>query len=249
MVKNILFPFIIIAILVSCKPDPIPEPNEPVSQARILVNPTYGQYPLYLDSIYQGPNGIRIKISDIKFFTTLMTNGNNTFAEVGYFDYREKGNVMIEQEGDYSKFPSLSFILGVDTSLNHDDPSAFPNNSPLNIINSGSMHWGWNTGYIFISVEGKADTLNDGVDNFDLSYSYHVGTDWYQQAMTFSNLSWTKTGTNEHSLFLKLDMESFFFNPQQPIDIPNESFTHSGAGLGPLTQKVTINFKNALQPQ
>ena len=24
------------------------------------------------------------------------------------------------------------------------------------------MHWGWNTGYIFISIEGKVDTLSSG---------------------------------------------------------------------------------------
>ena len=202
-----------------------------------------------LDSIYQGPNGIRIKVSDIKFFTTLMSNQNNTFAEVAYFDFREKGALLIEQTLDYSKFPSLDFVLGVDTSFNHDDPSAFPNNSPLNIMNAGSMHWGWNTGYIFISVEGKADTLADGIDNFDLSYSYHIGTDLYQQAMSFSNLTWVKTAAHQHTLAFNLDMEWFFFNPTQPIDIPSEPFTHSGAGLSALTQKVALNFKNALQAQ
>ena len=202
-----------------------------------------------LDSIYQGPNGIRIKVSDIKFFTTLMSNQNNTFAEVAYFDFREKGTLLIEQTLDYTEFSSLDFVLGVDTSFNHDDPSAFPNNSPLNIMNAGSMHWGWNTGYIFISVEGKADTLADGIDNFDLSYSYHIGTDLYQQAMNFSNLTWVKTAPHQHTLAFNLDMESFFFNPSQPIDIPNEPFTHSGAGLSALTQKAALNFKNALQAQ
>jgi len=233
--------------LFACKPkplDPLPTPAETV---RILVNPTFGLNALNLDSIYQGPNGIRIKVSDIKFFTTLLGHQNNQLTEVAFFDFREKGNVMLDQTADFNKFPSLSMVLGVDASLNHDDPSAFPNDSPLNIVNSGSMHWGWNTGYIFISVEGKADTLNDGNDNFDLSFSYHIGTDLYQQPLSFNNLTWVKTGDHQHSLLFKLDMESFFFNPLQPIDIPNESFTHSGAGLAALTQKITDNFKNALQ--
>ncbi len=236
-------------MLFSCRPDEV-TPPPPISQtARIVVNPIFGSSPLFLDSIYHGPNGIQIKVTDIKFYTTLLSNQNNTFSQVGYFDFREKGNLMIEETIDYSKFSSLSFTLGVDTSLNHDDPSAFPNNSPLNIINAGSMHWGWNTGYIFISVEGKADTLADGLENFDLSFSYHVGTDLYQQDMSFSNLNWVKTTAQQYTLAFTLDMESFFFNPTQPIDIPSESFTHSGAGLGTLTQKVTTNFKNALQTQ
>jgi hypothetical protein len=248
VVKNFFY-LVALACLFACKPDPVTPPPAPAETARINVNPTFGSTPLMLDSIYQGPNGIKIKISDIKFFTTLLANQNNNFAQVAYFDFRNNGNMLTEQTLDYTKFGSLSFILGVDTTLNHDDPSAFPNNSPLNIINAGSMHWGWNTGYIFISVEGKADTLADGIDNFDLSYSYHIGTDLYQQAMSFTNLNWVKTATHQHSLNVKLDMESFFFNPSQPIDIPNEPFTHSGAGLGTLTQKVALNFKNALSLQ
>jgi len=248
VVRNFFY-FIIFGLLFACKPDDVTPPPAPAETARIIVNPSFGASSLMLDSIYQGPNGIRIKVSDIKFFTTLMSNQNNTFAEVAYFDYREKGTLLIEQTLDYSKFPSLDFVLGVDTSFNHDDPSAFPNNSPLNIMNAGSMHWGWNTGYIFISVEGKADTLVDGIDNFDLSYSYHIGTDLYQQAMNYSNLTWVKTAAHQHTLVFNLDMESFFFNPTQPIDIPSEPFTHSGAGLSALTQKVALNFKNALQAQ
>jgi hypothetical protein len=248
VVRNFFY-FIIFGLLFACKPDNVTPPPAPAETARVLVNPSFGASPLMLDSIYQGPNGIRIKVSDIKFFTTLMSNQNNTFAEVAYFDFREKGALLIEQTLDYSKFPSLDFVLGVDTSFNHDDPSAFPNNSPLNIMNAGSMHWGWNTGYIFISVEGKADTLADGIDNFDLSYSYHIGTDLYQQDMSFSNLTWVKTAAHQHTLAFNLDMESFFFNPTQPIDIPSEPFTHSGAGLSALTQKVALNFKNALQAQ
>lgn len=243
--KIFLLGFLFIC-LIGCKPKPVTPPVTPNETARILINPTFGQNSLFLDSIYQGPNGIRIKITDINFYTTLLSCQNNLFAEVGYFDFRDKGNLLVEQTLDYANFPSLSLVLGVDTSLNHDDPSAFPNDSPLNIMNAGVMHWGWNTGYIFISVEGKADTLVDGVDNFNVSFSYHIGTDTYLQALNFNNVPWEKTNDHQHTLALKLDMEQFFFNQQQPIDIANEPFTHSGAGFATLTQKVAVNFKNAL---
>ena len=89
MVRNFFY-FIIAALLFSCKPDDVTPPPTPVETARIVVNPSFGSLPLMLDSIYQGPNGIQIKVYDIKFYTTLLSNQNNTFAEVGYFDFREK---------------------------------------------------------------------------------------------------------------------------------------------------------------
>ena len=248
MVRNFFYIGFLLSLF-ACEPDPIEPPAAPAETARIQVNPKFGSIPLYLDSVYQGANGIKIKVSDIKFFTTMMSNLNNQFSDVAYFDFREKGPLLIEKTQDFTKFSGLSFILGVDTSLNHDDPSAFSNSSPLNIMNAGTMHWGWNPGYIFISIEGKADTLVDGIDNFDLSFSYHVGTDQFLQPMSFTNLNWTTSGAHQHTLWMKLDIESFFFNPSSPIDIPNEPFTHSGAGLDALTQKVALNFKNALQVQ
>lgn len=248
MEKNFLL-FILIGTLWGCKPKPVTPPVTPEETLKITVTPTFGAVPLMLDSVYQGPNNIRIKISDIKFFTTLLSYQNNILSQVAYFDFREKGNVLLDQTADYTKFPSLAFVLGVDSSLNHNDPSAFPNDNPLNIVNAGTMHWSWNTGYIFISVEGKADTLDDGVDNFNHSLSYHIGTDALQQAMNFSNVPWIKTAAHQHTLALKLDLEYFFFNPIQPIHVPTEPFTHSGAGFEALTQRVAQNFKNALQVQ
>jgi hypothetical protein len=129
------------------------------------------------------------------------------------------------------------------------DPSAFPNDSPLNISNAGTMHWSWNTGYIFISIEGKTDTIPDATLNFNHSFSFHVGKDNFLETISFSNVNWQSISNNEHRLKLKLDLLSFLQNPNQPIDLKNEFLTHSGSGQQDLTLKVAQNFKQAITAQ
>lgn len=57
---------------------------------------------------------------------------------------------------------SISFHVGVDTPLNHADPSLQPNGHPL-APKSPSMHWGWQGGYRYIALEGKAGANLDQV--------------------------------------------------------------------------------------
>jgi hypothetical protein len=142
----------------------------------------------------------------------------------------------------------LNAILGVDSSLNHLDPSAFPNESPLNISNAGPMHWGWSTGYIFMNIEGKVDTIPDATLNTDLSFSFHIGTDSYLQNLQFNNINWTDIGNNTRQFKLKLDLLAFLGQGANSINLSSEYLTHTAAGQEALTQKVISNFKNAISP-
>jgi hypothetical protein len=136
----------------------------------------------------------------------------------------------------------------VDSSLNHLDPSAFPIESPLNISNAGPMHWGWSTGYIFMNIEGKVDTILDATTNPDLSFSFHIGTDSYLQNLQFNNINWTDIGNNTRQFKLKLDLLAFLGQGANSINLSSEYLTHTAAGQEALTQKVISNFKNAISP-
>jgi hypothetical protein len=236
-------------LLASCKREKITPPPIIEESIEMKVFPVFNGNTLFLDSVYTGPNGERLKVTDVSFYLTNIQSNGLPLADVGFFDYRNAGNSFLTAKKKYTDFLSLEGIIGVDTSLNHDDPSAFPNESPLNISNAGPMHWGWNTGYIFISIEGKADTLVDGTDNLDVSFSYHIGTDAMLQPFAFPQINWLQTGEKKHACHLTLDLFTFFFNPLQPVDIASEPFTHSGAGSQALTLKIAQNFKEALFPQ
>jgi hypothetical protein len=248
MSKFFFYFLFLMIIIISCKKKN-PEPQLVDNYLKITVQPTYmnnGAENALLDSIYTTPEGYKVKFTDAKFYLTKLKNGNSNLLESAFFDFRETGLLLARIKGDYTQFSSLQGFIGVDSVLNHSDPSAFLNDSPLNISNAGPMHWGWNPGYIFINLEGKVDTIPDGVNNLDHSFSFHIGTDLYRRDLNFPTVNWQTVSETEKVFPLKLDLWKFLHNPMSSIDLKTEFLTHTGAGQQALTIKVTSNFQQAL---
>jgi hypothetical protein len=244
--KNFLYLVLLSPLLWSCDPDE-PKPIDPVAETvKVTVNPTYGTQTFYLDSVYTTAEGYKVKFTELNCYFTLLGNGTNQLIEAALFNFRETGTALVSKAGNHLNYGNLAGKIGVDSSLNHLDPSAFPNESPLNISNAGPMHWGWNPGYIFMNIEGKVDTIVDATNNLDLSFSFHIGTDTYLQSFNFDNVTWQDKGNNSWELPLKLDLANLLSNPSSPINLKDEHLTHTAAGQETLTQKVIQNFKNAL---
>lgn len=249
--KNIvsLFVLLISAVSISsCKKDKI-EVIPPVvvsDQLSIQVLPVFGNQTLFLDSTYLTDEGYEIQFTDVKFFGGNWKNGNEILFETAMFDYRNNGNNFVSVNKKPDAFGALQGVLGVDASLNHLDPTAFGNENPLNIANAGDMHWSWNPGYIFIKVEARVDTIQDGIPLFDHYAVYHVGTDEFIQNLDFPAVNWTNVGEKLYRANMKLDLHQFLSNTSQPINVKNEFITHTASGQEVLTLKAIQNFKSAL---
>jgi hypothetical protein len=243
--RTIFFSLLVLVFASACGDD---NPEASKAQLQIDLQPVYGGQNFFMDSIYTTQEGYKVKFTELKCYFTLFGNGTNALHQAALLDYRETGSLLFKKEGDYAKFLNLNAILGVDSSLNHLDPSAFPNESPLNISNAGPMHWGWSTGYIFMNIEGKVDTIPDATLNTDLSFSFHIGTDSYLQNLQFNNINWTDIGNNTRQFKLKLDLLAFLGQGANSINLSSEYLTHTAAGQEALTQKVISNFKNAISP-
>lgn len=224
------------------KPAPVVEKDT----AEIRVYPMYNEENIKIDSIYSMPDANRIVFTDIKFYAHRWKNGDTKLAEVALFDYREKGTTFISTQQKYTSFNNLIGFIGVEEDVNHDDPTAFAASSPLNIMNAGGMHWGWNPGYIFIKVEAKVDTTQNGIDDFNHILVYHVGTDEYLKSVSFTDVPWKKITDKNYRASLSLNMNTFFEQSSSPIDIYSEYLTHTGAGQEALSLKAINNFVSAL---
>lgn len=233
--------------LISCKEDQTkPEPAEPKSELKVTVQPVFGAVDLELDSTYTTSAGHDIQFVNLKFFIENIQTPSGSIKDAALFDYRETGTSLFQAEGKTADATSLTANLGVGATNNHADPSAFPVESALNILNSGGMHWSWNPGYIFMKVEARVDTIPDGVPLFDHNVIFHIGRDVNLQSLSFSSLNWQQETDLISMVPLKLDMVTFLDNGTQSIDLKTEYTSHSSAGQEVLSLKVIENFRDAL---
>lgn len=235
-------------LLFGCK-DPVPEPQsaEEVPMLNGYVNVNYGVDQLFIDSVYTLPNGDEVKFTDIKFYLEDLRNGSSVLTDAALFDLKERQNLLFSVEGKSDDFSSLTGNIGVQQSLNHDDPTSFPSNSWLNIVKANDMYWSWNPGFIFFKIEGMMDTIPDGNPLFDHGVSYHIGMDANLRSTVFNNINWTPISTYTSVCYFNLDIEKVFITGTTQIDMRSDHSIHSAVGEEVITGNLADNFLDALQ--
>lgn len=244
--KNITFFIVLCVILSSCKDDKVEEPIPVVTHLKITMQPVFGSSDLQLDQTVSTLEGYDVQFTEIKCYFSSIKNASNELCNAALYDFRTSGNIVFNKTGEPTNYSSLSSYLGVDALYNHSDPSAFENNNPLNIAIANDMHWGWNPGYIFLKIEAKVDTINDGIANFDHFVIFHIGADSFIQSLNFSGINWAASGPDTYTFPLKVDLQKFLQNGGQSIDLKTEFSSHSAAGQEALSLKVIQNFKDAI---
>ncbi len=235
--------------LFSCKKkkdDLVDTPTPVVQQSKLSMKPVFGNTNLMLDSVYTMSNGFQIKFTELKAYFSGIESGGSVMKDVSLFNFRETGNLIFQSNQVVANPSSIQFGIGVPSSINHNDPSTFPNTNPLNISIANDMHWDWNPGYIFFKVEAKVDTIIDGITNCDHNLVYHVGTDPYFTNKTISNLTWSALSSTVNEAWLKIDLKNFFENSASPIDVKTEFTTHSMVSQSALTEKARQNFSASI---
>jgi hypothetical protein len=239
-------------IAYSCK-DKDPEPNdnpEPVVQeARVNLVPTYNGQAFEFNTNYTTQEGYTIEFTKLNVIMTNFSNNGNTLFTSGVYKYEDDSRIIWEGPGDYSLFSSMTANIGVPASENHEDPSARPSSDPLNILNTDDMHWGWNSGYIFLMIEGKADTSATQNGQNLMNFLYHVGNDEFLTPVALQNLTWTEVNSSLHQTNIYVDMYKVFDGDTTDVDAKSERSSHTMPGQEPLSDKVISNFASALSSQ
>ncbi len=226
--KNIFIIATIFSIvLIACKKDNTEvECETPNRTMEVYLQPTLNDSAYAINQIIESPQGYRYYYTDIKIVGTNVGNGSAQLKDAFLYDFSETGILLTSNQGLKSDYSDLKFNLGVPDPLNTSDPSLQPNTSPLNITNIGDMHWGWNPGYKFVTIEGKVDTIADGIDNFDKSFFFHLGKDFLFRTKTMSVVDWVDIDANTSRTTLKLDVKAILDGPN-PTDLRVYAASHS----------------------
>lgn len=131
-----------------------------------------GDVPLIIDSVnYKNELNQDFTISKFKYYISNIsfenTNGTKTAPSTSFLIDQEDSlslstNSISIPSGIYS---SLEFILGVDSLHNVSGAQ----NGALDVVNT--MFWTWNSGYIFMKLEGNSSFSNSPGHFFE----YHIG--------------------------------------------------------------------------
>lgn len=105
-------------------------------------------------------------------------DGGMTTPVPNHYILANGGQAVIDDLGSFNitNVESISFHIGVDTPVNHADPSLQPSGHPL-APKSPSMHWGWTSGYRFVAMEGKSgSSLNQTYEIHALGDQHYFET-------------------------------------------------------------------------
>jgi len=131
-----------------------------------------GNQKFYLDSTYTTENGDAFTATLFKYYVSniRLVKGDNTEIAVDdtYFLINQDDETSFEVElenlpaGD---FKGIKFLVGVDSSRNVSGAQE----GALDPVNG--MFWDWNTGYIFLKLEGSSPVIPTGSQTF----TWHIG--------------------------------------------------------------------------
>ena len=191
--KKIFIPALAaVCFLSSCKKDSVPSEYDGNKKAELSIefDNVVGSADLALNTgSYTNQSGETFNVTKLKYYVSnfKLTNVNGTEYVVPqdscYFLIDESDEATHEPilripEGEYK---TLTFTLGVDSLRNTKDISL--RTGVLDPTGEGAdMYWSWNSGYIFLKMEGNSSASMMG------EYMYHIGLYGGMTTATINNV-------------------------------------------------------------
>jgi hypothetical protein len=193
---------------------------------------------------YTGTNGRDFKIATNNYYISNVRLVDHDGAEVpftGQYLLSKTGeNNELELEGIAAgHYHHIRFDVGIDSVTNHSDPSTYASTSPL-APTTPSMHWSWNSGYIFYRIEGLVDTSAAKNGTVDGEWEMHLGTD-SKLASVELDIDLEISEGSHPGLNITMNTEDLFTN----IDLGGADIvTHTMDNM-PLANKLKANIATA----
>lgn len=189
-------------------------------------------------------NGTAVKFSLVQFYVSGIHIEDHDGAKVNFDKYLlVKPSQTNYELGPIAKdfgshLHELNFNVGIDEATNSQTTETFTSRAatdPLSTQNP-AMHWSWNSGYIFIKMEGMVDTDGDGTP--DAVAEWHLGMNSMLRPVGISAHSDLSKGKNE--IHLNFDVAKLFTD----VDLATEYDTHTMDNM-PLAVKIADNVSSA----
>ncbi|MCS6916473.1 MAG: hypothetical protein RMK52_01555 [Chitinophagales bacterium] len=230
------FFLILSAGFASCKKD---DHGETTEMVKLHLHTMVGNQAANYTSTFSN-NGRSFTLSNLRYYLSNFVLIQDDGTEVPI-----AGKVILaspdEHEWELGLVPSghysgIRFLVGLDSVTNHGDPTVYPSGHPL-APQTPSIHWSWNTGYIFMMVEGKVDTTLAANGSANANFFYHIGLDQMARSVSLSGADVHVEAGGENSFHLAFDL----LKALQGVDMRTEIKTHSMDNMM-LAEKIANNW-------
>ncbi len=226
-----------------CETDEEPMPNA-TQKLSFHVHTNVGSQEADYVSTFTDASGRKFTISDFRYYLSNIVLIKSDGSELPLSDLvllvsplENDYELMDVPVGDYK---GMKLLFGLDSATNHLDPATYPAGNPLAIQTPG-IHWDWNSGYIFMKMEGLCDTTLSGSGNADFPFFYHVGMDELKRSIDMTNEPFSVVSGTDKEVVLELDI----LDVLQNVDMRTENETHTFNNM-PLASKIADNFQTSL---
>ena len=211
----------------------------------ISLNHTFSGKPLILDSLrYENSTNETFSISRLSYLISefelqdIDGNWQKVLNSIQWIDAKKhRAQILLDSipEGD---FKAIRFNIGLSEAVNHSDPNLYAAKHPLN-PSFNNLHWNWQTGYIFLALEGTYRQSKDQVSG----YVYHFANDSQRTTIT---LALPRNISANTELDIDFDIASLL-NVPSPISFSKDgASTHSREG-DPIPLALKRNLPGAFQ--
>lgn len=193
LTKYFLISTIIISVFISCKKDDEIDPNDKNIVTLEFEN-FVGTNPLTLGSnTYTNSSGEDFTVSTLNYYVSNISikkvDGTDVKFPDQYFLVRQSDpttfiiNLADVPAGDYKE---ISYNIGVDSTKSVSDVSQ--RKGVLDVADLGKeMYWAWNSGYIFMRMEGQSSAVPTRADGSKTYYLHTGGYGGYSAASKTAN--------------------------------------------------------------
>jgi cytochrome c peroxidase len=191
---------------------------------------------------YQTAAGEIFSITRVSYLASdfALQRNDGTWLELtnstAWFDAEQGRDKVRLSEIAPGEFRSLRFRIGLNPGLNHADVAQFPAGHPLN-PNLDNLHWSWQSGYIFLALEGLWRNTSGELDG----WAFHLARDTNAVPVT---LAVPLVITNETKLELNFDLGTLLNAPRTLAFTKDGSSTHSRDG-DPIAAALVKNLPGA----
>lgn len=232
----------------SCKKDEgedLPTPTGTEQQLSFHLHTRVGGVQANYTNTFVDLTGRKFKLAECRYYISNIVLIKDDNSELPL-----TGKVLLvnpaESEYPLAKVPvgsykGFRFILGLDSATNHGDPTIYGAENPLS-IQTPSMHWDWNSGYLFFKMEGMVDTNAAMTGNPDYDFFYHIGLDGYKRTIDFSASAFTVNSGSDHEIGINFELRDVLNN----VDMRTENSTHTMDNM-PLAMKIANNWQGAFE--